>query len=296
MRTVIIIGSTGFLGSAVLKNLLDRPYHVFVVEHKQPIKPIENITVIKGGISGLTSSKLKEINPEFIFHCARPTLPFFKKWGRILAAEKARFLNNQLLKNLDKSGLNTHLIFAAGSLSYGNSSLPHSEKSLLNPLSFAKQYIRGETPFLKDFSETKFSVLVLRFPWLLGTGSWFSWFYLKNINEKNKIPLFGKGENKMSIIDSMDAANLMVRYAEKKLASGVYNIYSPHLPYQLEFAQMVAQQFNCEITDFKHLYPNGLEQSALEAFHSNIILTSDYIEILQAYPFKSITETLKKLG
>ncbi|MBU3926463.1 MAG: NAD(P)-dependent oxidoreductase, partial [Bacteroidetes bacterium] len=183
MSKVIIIGVSGFLGSKVLDQIISEGYQVFATQNKKAIPRASEITIIQGGIKGLSTAKLKEIDPVAIFHCARPTFPYFKKWGRMLAAEKARRLNKRLVKQLEKSGLTTTLVFASGSLSYGNSDVAHSERSPLNPLSYAKQYIRGESPFLKDHSDLKFKVIVLRFPWLLGKGSWFSWFYLKNIQD-----------------------------------------------------------------------------------------------------------------
>ncbi|MDP2723535.1 MAG: NAD(P)-dependent oxidoreductase [Bacteroidales bacterium] len=295
MSKVIVIGASGFLGSQVLDHLISEGYQVFATQNKKAIPRAGEISIIPGGIKGLSTAKLKEINPVAIFHCARPTFPNFKKWGRILAAEKARRLNKHLVKQLDKSGLTTTLVFASGSLSYGNSDVAHSERSPLNPLSYAKQYIRGESPFLKDNSDTKFKMIVLRFPWLLGKGSWFSWFYLKNIKDQKKIPLFGRGDNLMSVIGVQDAARLMVLYSKQELNSGVYNIYAPFLPTQKEFARLVSARFNCEITDYKNIYPNGLERAAVEAFYSNIVLDSDFQEVLQKYPFKPIEKVLEDM-
>ena len=295
MSKVIVIGASGFLGSKVLDHLISEGYQVFATQNNKTIPRANEISIIPGGIKGLSTTRLREINPVAIFHCARPTFPYFKKWGRMLAAEKARRLNKRLVKQLEKSGLATTLVFASGSLSYGNSEVAHSERSPLNPLSYAKQYIRGESPFLKDHSDSKFKVIVLRFPWLLGKGSWFSWFYLKNMQEQKKIPLFGRGYNLMSVIGVHDAARLMILYSKHQLSSGVYNIYSPFLPTQKEFAKMVSAQFNCEITDYRNLYPHGLEKTVVEAFYSNIVLDSDYQEVLQKYPFKPIEKVLEEM-
>lgn len=295
MDNVIVIGASGFLGSALLNELSDGEFNVFATQSKRPIEPVEGVTLIEGGISGLSAATLLAIHPVAIFHCARPTFPYFKKWGRMLAAEKARRLNKRLVKQLEKSGLTTTLVFASGSLSYGNNDVAHSERSPLNPLSYAKQYIRGESPFLKDHSDSKFKVMVLRFPWLLGKGSWFSWFYLKNIQDQKRIPLFGRGENHLSVIAVQDAARLMVLYSKQKINSGVYNIYAPFLPTQNEFTRLVSNRFNCEITDYKNIYPNGLERAAVEAFYSNIVLDSDFQEVLQKYPFKPIEKMLEDM-
>jgi len=296
MHRVIVIGGSGFLGSRVLQELVKRGYRVFATQNKNPLPVHAQINPIEGGIAALTAKKIREINPLTIFHCARPTFPRLRKWGRWLAAEKARRLNKQLLHEIKESGLSPGLLFAAGSLSYGNGSVAHDERSPLNPLSYARQYLRGERPFLKNPHAYPHPVLVLRFPWLLGDGSWFSWFYLKNIRHKKPIPQFGNGENHLSIIDANDAAQLMVLYAEKGIGGGVYNIFSPQVYNQKEFLELVRQQFGCEIADYTHLYGHKIEKAALEAFYSNILLTSKYMDILNEFPFTTIPETLKKIS
>jgi len=295
MHTVIVIGGSGFLGSRVLQELIRKGYRIFATQNKSQLPKHPQVIPVEGGISALNATIIQQIKPSAIFHCARPTFPRLRKWGRLLAAEKAGRLNNRLLHEIRKSGLKPRLLFAAGSLSYGNSNTPHDEQSPLNPLSYARQYIRGEKPFLKNPDAYPHPVLVLRFPWLLGNGSWFSWFYLKNIRQLKPIPLFGKGENHMSIIDANDAAQLMVLYAEQGIGGGVYNIFSPYTYKQKEFLVLVRQQFGCEIADYTHLYGHNIEKTALEAFFSNILLTTGYPDILREFPFKTIPETLKEL-
>ncbi len=296
MHTVIVIGGSGFLGSRVLQELVKRGYRVFATQNKSQLPAHPQVTPIEGGISALTAEMIQQLNPLAIYHCARPTFPRLRKWGRMLAAEKARRLNKQLLHEIKESGTKPQLLFAAGSLSYGSSNTPHDEQSPLNPLSYARQYLRGERPFLKNPHAYPNPVLVLRFPWLLGDGSWFSWFYLKNISQQKPIPLFGKGENHLSIIDANDAAQLMVLYAEQGIGGGVYNIFSPQVYNQKAFLELVRQQFGCEIADYTHLYGHKIEKAAIEAFYSNIILTSKYPDILRVFPFKTIPETLKELN
>lgn len=292
MRVVIVIGASGYLGSKVVEVLKKGDYQIYATQNNKQLHNIDTSNIIRNGIKGLSSKVIKEINPDAIFHCGRPTYSRLRKLGRHLAALKAAKLNKYLLEQISKSNINVPLFFASGSLSYGSSNHAHNEDSTLNPISYSRQYLKGEIPLLKAVTKPSYNISILRFPWLLGNDSWFEWFYLKNIKELNKIPLFGDGTNHMSIINVKNAASLMVGYFENGIRTGYYNIYSPEVFTQMDFLDLIRTRYNCEIVDYKELYPDGLEASALEAFQSNIILNSNNKEILNKFKFTNIKESL----
>lgn len=295
MQSVIIIGGSGFLGSAITQVLHERGYVIYAVQNKTPIIKTKGVVIVKGGIKGLTAQKIQEINPKVIYHVARSTFARFRKWGRKLAARKASKLNVHLLKQIKKSGITAPLVFASGSLAYGNSDLAHNEQSPINPISYARQYIVGEMPLIEAVKKNDVRVRILRFPWILGDGSWFSWFYLKNIRELKKVPVFGCGNNIMLIINVHDAANLMVEYGERNIGNGIYNVYSQFTPTQREFVELIAKKFDCDVVDYMDIYHKGLEKAVTEAFMSNILLTSDFCELIDTYPFSSPEETISEM-
>ena len=292
MQSVILIGGSGYLGSRVLAELVAQGYKVFATENKAQIGHTKNVEVLSGGIKAITYSEIQEINPVAIYHCGRPTFSRLRKLGRKLASFKAAKLNRKLVKEIRRSGVHVPLVFASGSLAYGNSEVAHFEDSPLSPISYSKQYIAGEKPLLKAINIENYPVLLLRFPWLIGNGSWFKWFYHESAKEAGKIPIFGDGDNHMSIINVTDAARLMVEYPKRYNESGVYNIFSPSCLKQKEFLELIAKSYGCEIVDFKQLYPGGLEKAVIEAFESNIIMDSKYMELLENYGFKSIAESI----
>jgi nucleoside-diphosphate-sugar epimerase len=222
-------------------------------------------------------------------------MPRYRKWGRVMAAIQAKHLNRFLLSQIERSENPPSLIFASGSLVYGNSNLPHSEDAPLSPISYSRQYHHGENPVLQAIHEDKMRVMMLRFPWLLGKGSWFQWFYIKSLQEKNQVPLFGDGSNLMSLISLHDAARMMVRYGMSDLGSGIYNVFSPVTVTQKSFAGMVAGNYAGTVTDYLNLYPKGVEKSVYEAFTSNILLDSNHPEILKGYPFQRLDEILQEI-
>ncbi len=294
MQSVIVIGGSGFLGTELVSTLLKKKYRVYVTQNKTIINVKPRLVVINGGINAITVKRINEINPVAIYHCGRPTFARFRKYGRKLAAIKANWLNRILLKRIKYSGTKAPLLFASGSLAYGNSNNPHDESANPNPISYAKQYLYGEKPILEAVKLSDPRVMVIRFPWLLGDGSWFSWFYKSNIIDSNSIPLFGDGSNKMSIIDLSDAAELLVKYAESDLLGNVYNIFSPLSITQYQFLQLLKQQSGSVVVDNRKLYSKGLEAAVNEAFTSSIMLKSKYMSILNKHSFIDIDSSLKK--
>lgn len=294
MKKVIVIGSSGFLGSAVTQELLAQGFTVYATKNKRELGH-SALQIIEGGIKGLTVAKLNEINPEAIFHCARPVLPTWRKWGRTMAAWQAKRYNQFILQQVEQSQTQPTLLFASGSLVYGNSTSPHDENAPLNPLSYARQYHRGEIPIVEAVTNGKSKVIVARFPWLLGEGSWFSWFYLKQVKETKSVPLFGTGNNVMTLISLVDAARMMVNLFLSARDAGIYNIISPHAIPQTTFAQFVADRYSGKVTDYHNLFPKGVEKAVIEAFESNILLTTQFPEIWSDYSFEPIEEIINRI-
>lgn len=295
MKNVIIIGSSGFLGSALTGELLANGYHVFATQNKRPLPHAPGLTIIEGGITRLTTPTLNAIRPEAVFHCARPVLPQFRRWGRVIAALQANRLNRFLISQVAACQDKPTLVFASGSLVYGNSPAPHSEDTPLKPISYARQYHRGERPVLQAIRDKEPHVLMLRFPWMIGAGSWFDWFYLAPLKEKKLVPLFGNGSNLMSLISVTDAARMMVRAYSNGMQSGIYNVFSPFTLSQRAFAERIAGHYHGRVTDHMVLFPGGVEKAVYEAFTSNILLKTNHPELLENYSFQHPEQVLEEM-
>jgi nucleoside-diphosphate-sugar epimerase len=295
MLKVFVIGSTGFLGSAVTRELLTQGYQVFAIQNNRPVKPETGLEIIEGGIRGLTANTIDRVGAAAIFHCARPVMPRLRSWGRIIAAWQASRLNRFLAEQIAASQARPTLVFASGSLVYGSSPQPHSEAAPLNPVSYAREYHRGENPILQAIRRKNTKVVMLRFPWILGNGSWFSWFYRKPLAEKNQVPLFGRGDNLMSLISLEDAARLMVRSFCHNLDSHVYNVFSPRVLSQKAFAGLVATEGKGTVSDYLEIFPRGVEKAVTEAFTSNILLTTDCPEWLAGYDFQDLERVINEM-
>ena len=288
---VIVIGASGYLGKAVCTELKLQGYEIYGIENKTPLSAWDSQFIIQGGIKSLTSKKVDEINPLFIIHCARPTMPRMRKWGRILAAKKAYRLNKQFVHHLLHSNSKPRVVFASGTLMYGNHPDPVDEDAAIRPISYARQYSYGELPFQKLMAGS-YPIATLRFPWLLGDGSWFKWFYVNTLQNHGVIPIFGKADNVMAVIDIRDAAQLLIQYAQKLELKGVFNVFSPNMISQQIFAEAVSVVFNCQLKPYQEVFTSGLEKEALEAFTSNIQPSSKNKGLLEAHNFISLHESL----
>jgi nucleoside-diphosphate-sugar epimerase len=294
-KKIIVIGGSGFLGSHLISAFREKNTEVFALKNQKDIAGISNENIIQGGLKAITRELIDAISPDAIFHFARPVMPRFRQFGRLLAARKAAYYNGKLLHILSKTSHRPLLVFASGSLMYGNSQQPHDETSPLQPISFARQYYKGELPIVNACSKKQYPIKVFRLPWLLGNGSWFRWFYLENILKKNAIPSFGDRQNKMEIIDVRDAVELMIEIALRDKTPAIVNIPAKEAITQEKFLNEVAGRFNTKIKNHTAIFPGKLEKAVMEAFTSNIQLKSQYPEYFRDFQYRTLAGSLQSL-
>ncbi len=295
IKKAIILGGSGFIGKTVLERLKQENIEILAVSHKSTIANDEKIRVVDGGISSLTTITIDHFEPDVIFHCARPTFPYFKKRGRQLAAMQASLLNRKLVRQISRSKFKPRLIFLSGSLMYGNAQKPHGEDSPLHPVSYARQYARGERPILKAAKQRDMTVRVIRLPWILGLGSWFQWFYLNTIQKHQAVPFFGDQSNMMEIVDIDDVASFILQVAGNNISSGVINLPAKKAITQKEFVSLVSGIWNVPSADFRKLYGDKLEKETIEAFQSNILLKTRHTDLTDALDYTPLEESLRKI-
>jgi len=289
---ILLIGGSGFLGQHILHACLKTSNaEVIAIAHKTKIDSASNLRIATGGIQAVTKKFINDVKPDIVIHAARPSFPKFRRFGRILASFKAAGLNRNLIRNLSSSNSRPPLIFASGTLCYGNNENTVYENAPLNPISYARDYFRGEKPVLQHLENGNYPIKVLRFPWLLGNGSWFKWFYLKSITQNASVPLFSEGENKMAILDVRDAALLTLAHIHQAPFNRVYNIFGNKALRQIDFLNTLADTLNCEVKPIE----GKLEKAAIEAFTSSIEPGSLYPELLDNHSFHSLKQSIEDI-
>src|ERR1051325_9587577 len=79
-------------------------------------------------------------------------------------------------------------------------------KCPLAPTSFSRDYHRAEVPWLRALRENDAPVIVARPGWVLGSGSWFEAYCRRFLRAERAVPLYGPGDNWMSLVHVEDCA------------------------------------------------------------------------------------------
>jgi nucleoside-diphosphate-sugar epimerase len=172
---------------------------------------------------------------------------------------------------------------------YGNHKGIVTEKTPLKPISFAKEYIHAEQPFLKNTNKN-IVVSFVRVPWVLGAGSWFEAFYLKKIKTDQSVPIYGDGENQMSFILNQDIAKCLVHLLDKPFHPIVNLAYDYYIA-QADFSQLIANKLQLPL---KTIALQGFERAIKEAFTSSIKLGTELADCTFVLAHPSPEEKLKR--
>ena len=165
----------------------------------------------------------------------------------------------------------------------------HLESAPLNPISYARQYVRTEAPIVSSLSDYNNQHLVIRVPWVLGNGSWFNWVYGTHHKKHGSIPFFGKGDNSMQFILLENLARHTIKLSQDLTAIGIRNIFGSATLTQYEFANQIATQLNCELDSSTVSFETAIQ----EAFRSNIELGTEFKLELDSY--EQFDQRLKEL-
>lgn len=127
-----------------------------------------------------------------------------------------------------------HIVAVHGSLTYGDMGETLVEtNSPVRPSGFASSYALAESPFREHHARSN-NIAIVRAPWVLGGSSWYRTLYAV----PPTIPIIGRGNQWMSLIDVNELAECVWTLAQKKTTG----IIHPPLTYrcrQHEFAEMV---------------------------------------------------------
>jgi nucleoside-diphosphate-sugar epimerase len=184
----LVLGGTGFIGSALINALQSRNHNVACLIHKRMCK--QNIKLFSGSILTFPWSKLETSGmPDVIFHLAR--IPGKGPATRLAAAFASRIANQRLLHWLSTLASPPLLVLVAGTLAYGDhETVPVNETTPLHPLSYARQYTVGEQPIVREMNKKRLPIMVMRPAWVYGDQSWFRGFYLKPMKTNKVVCLF----------------------------------------------------------------------------------------------------------
>ena len=188
---VLVLGSSGFIGESIVtkapKNIkLTGTYYKNEIKYKNG--EFEYLNFLDEELDW------KKIIEPFscIIVAARANAENITTRDNIsLKAQKAF---RKMLNAVKENKSEIFIIAINGSLTYGNRGeelVKTSDK--INPTGFAKSYSIAESPF-REYLAQENEIAIVRAPYVLGVGSWFSQMYLMT----DKIPIIGNGRQWMA--------------------------------------------------------------------------------------------------
>jgi nucleoside-diphosphate-sugar epimerase len=287
---IFLLGGTGFIGSALARQLVaDRlkTECLMLVHQRVPFAELEKVNVHVGSLGSFDLAMLDRFKPDTILHLARQSGR--GRWGRYWAATKGAWANRRFVRHLLRQPTKPHMIYVSGTLAYGDcGDAPADESSPIRPISFAREYLKAEEPWMEAQEKGTLPVTILRPPWIIGRGSWFGEFYVKSIRHHRVVPVFGEGRNLMSLLDVDDCAGLIHHAVRHARPGRCYNLFAPGACItQREFAEKLAELTGAEIRNISEEEVRRRHGSAIvEAMTFSNRTWTQYPEFMAEYVFK----------
>lgn len=207
--------------------------------HDTPL-PIGGVGVLRGSLDSFPWHTLERDPPDVVFHLAR--IPGRGGLRGALTRLRNRRANARLARALAAWSRPPLVLFVGGTLAYGShGEEPVTEETPLTPTSFSRDYHRAEVPWLRARRHHDVAVIVARPAWVLGRGAWFEAFYRRFIAAEGAVPLYGPGDNWMSIVHVDDCAGQLEHAARHALPMSVVNVFAGPPLRQVELAERLAR-------------------------------------------------------
>jgi nucleoside-diphosphate-sugar epimerase len=239
IKHALVLGGSGFLGAPLVRRLCAAGVRTTCLVHHTPLSVAE-ADVVRGSVDRFPWWTLEHDPPDVIFHLAR-----IAGRGGIRGAVtrvRNRVANERLLLALATWARPPLVVFVGGTLAYGSHDEELvTEQTPLAPTSFSRDYHHAELPWLRAQRENDAPVIVARPAWVLGPGAWFEAFYRRFLRTERAVPLYGPGDNWMSLVHVEDCAGLLEHTARRALPMSVVNVFAAPPLRQAELAERLAR-------------------------------------------------------
>jgi nucleoside-diphosphate-sugar epimerase len=219
-----------------------------VLAHKNvDYRALEDVNLVVDSLTHLDLSWLEIFEPDTIIHVAR--LGGSGRVRRWVASRRGRAANQRLVDWLSAHAPTTRVVYVSGTLVYGDrGDVDVDERSSLHPTAFAREYIRAEYPWMDAQREGALPVTIVRPPWVVGPGSWLHAHYVRPARHRGEVPVYGSGENWMTLLDVEDCAGAILHLAEHARPPMTVNLLAPgQWTRQREFADALAGLLSARI-------------------------------------------------
>jgi UDP-glucose 4-epimerase len=230
MELAVVVGANGFLGSAIVKKLIDENIEVIAVYNKRFDSIDKNAKLIT--TEDLFDSNIK---PDYIFYVA----------GNYSNSHKELLLINDILYKYSLKFNNSKFIYVSSTNIYGNhNSVIAETSSFNNPGIYAQSKISGE--FIVS---SLLNYAIVRLSYIYGPGITNNSFIpqiIRSAKDLGQITLFGDGGRMQDYIYIDDAVALCLAGAKRK-SNGVYLGATGKSISNKEVAEEVAKFIACTV-------------------------------------------------
>lgn len=241
-----VLGATGYVGQLVTHRLFTQRAKAYwtgqlVTLGQKTILPwiMERTNFYLFPLHAIPLTLFEKYPPDAIYHCAR--MAGNSDRSRRIAARKGHAANQRLIDLFKKAQTNIPIVYCSGTLMYGNTLDRVDEEAALLPIAYARAYEYAERPWVKAAETGEMDVRIARPGWILGPDSWFEHFFYKPAIRAGKVPIYGDGNQFMSIISVEDCAGQLTHLMERGMPNQSANLYGFEPIKQADFAALVAQ-------------------------------------------------------
>ena len=233
----LVLGGSGFIGAPLVRRLCAARVRTTCLVHRTPLAGVDARS-LRGSLDRFDWHALETDPPDVIFHLAR-----IAGRGPIrgpITRVRNRVANERLVRALARWERPPLVVYVGGTLAYGSRGDDAvTEDTPLDPTSFSRDYHHAEVPWLR--ARRELSVIVTRPAWVLGPGAWFEVYYRRVIQTEGVVPLYGAGDNWMSLVHVDDCAGQLEHAARHALPMSVVNVFTGAPLRQAELAERLAR-------------------------------------------------------
>ena len=236
---ILITGSTGFIGSHLIKKLLSHKYEILIISRSKKIKKIKNIKYCFSDLRNINKKIdiIKKFDPKVCVHLAWTGIPEYN-----LKNCKSNFIDNLVFINSLKS-LNLKKIIISGScMEYGDISNHVKEvqsSQHLNQFGITKKYI--QELYFNAFKNEKTKIIWCRIFYVYGPGQRSRSLIPSIMSEvkKNKILILENPKISNDYIYIDDIIEAFYLFINKNAKEGIYNLSSGKLTNNNELLNII---------------------------------------------------------